>query len=172
MRNDVLNNFKLQAFTVLEPVQKELSDITDEYIERLDNASAVSLAIQLKESLVEVTSVVMEMETKQVSMTPAIHEVIVDNNHESNVVKTVEDYNIINSPNVIHRPKRFMTYNKWTDELRESLKRSALKGKSISEIHTESQKHGLHFTKDAIKSQLRLMGFSIKKDVPTLKENQ
>ena len=47
MRNDVLNSIKLQTFTVLEPVQKELSDITADLIERLDHDGAINLAKEL-----------------------------------------------------------------------------------------------------------------------------
>ncbi len=166
-----LNGIKAQTFIVHEPVAMEVQDITEKHLNRLDRAGAVTLARQLKKALVEAMN---EMEAKQASIAPVVHGVV-DNTLESDVLKPVVDYSITEpskqpeGSKTIHRPKSYMTHNNWTPELRSELKRQADKGISVTEIHIEFQKNGLPYTKNSLKAQLRLLGYSIKKDIPVKK---
>jgi hypothetical protein len=70
----------------------------------------------------------------------------------------------------ISRPKTYHTHNKWTEVLRIALRKEVEKGKTLDQIFASSKKFGLPYTKYAIATQIRLMGYSIKKGKPMKKE--
>ena len=64
-----------------------------------------------------------------------------------------------------HPNKTTQTNNKWTPELRQALHRSVEKGLTLDEICSASKRYGLPFTRCAIGSQIRGMGYSIIKGI-------
>jgi hypothetical protein len=169
------------TFTVYEPVRKNIEDITEDHLKRLDRMGAIVLSRQFRQDNIilgeenkmlreEVEMLRKKVDAIEVDAIDVAMDVDIDEDmkHELSIrfLGTEED----GTPK--KHTKRFKTQNRWTDEQSVALKGSALKGLSLTEMHLHSTKKGLPYTKSALEAQLRLMGFSIIKGIPILKDVQ
>ena len=166
-----IDSIKAQTpmFGVLEPVMKAAEEVTADDLRRLKPEEGLELAIEIIDALKANLELIEDEVIRVADGGTSAH---AGCDSESSIADYSISVNVDDSSKSkprVSKPKSYMTHNKWTQELRDALKRSAFKGKPVSEIYAESQKHGLPFTENAIKAQLRNMGFSIKNGIPVPK---